>query len=210
MSEQPKSKAELAIDNLMHQLEPGTPRFLVLESAKRFKSSWVELGERLINVNENKLYREWGYVSFEEYCAKEVRIKKPTALKLTRAYRFLEKEEPQLLARKEELRPLPDYRSVDLLSQAQDKGLADEPFQELRKAVLEEERSHPTVLKRYRDVSPPPPRDELEKSALKRALMATRQLETALSELPPLPDRLQPTLPALRVFLEEARARMVA
>ena len=79
----------------MHQLEPGTPRFEVLESARRFKSSWVELGERLIAVNEKKLYREWGYITFEEYCAKEVRIKKPTALKLTRAYRFLEKEEPQ-------------------------------------------------------------------------------------------------------------------
>jgi len=210
MTEQPKSKAELAIENLMHQLEPGTPRFEVLESARRFKSSWVELGERLIAVNEKKLYREWGYITFEEYCAKEVRIKKPTALKLTRAYRFLEKEEPQLLAKREELRPLPDYRSVDLLCKAQEEGLAEEPYRDLRKAVLEEERSHPTILKRYRDVSPPPPAVELEKAALKRALAATRQLETALGELPALPERLQPTLPALRVFLEEAQARMVA
>jgi len=209
MTEQPKSKAELAIENLMHQLEPGTPRFEVLESAKRFKSSWVELGERLIAVNEKKLYREWGYITFEEYCSKEVRIKKPTALKLTRAYRFLEKEEPQLLAKQEELRPLPDYRSVDLLCKAQEEGLAEQPYQDLRKAVLEEERSHPTILKRYRDASPPPPADELEKAALKRALTATRQLESALGELPDLPERLQPTLPALRVFLEEAQARMV-
>ncbi|PLY02633.1 MAG: hypothetical protein C0624_08135 [Desulfuromonas sp.] len=210
MAEQPKSKAELAIENLMHQLEPGTPRFEVLESAKRFKSSWVELGERLIAVNANKLYREWGYITFEEYCSKEVRIKKPTALKLTRAYRFLEKEEPDLLTKREELRPLPDYRSVDLLCKAQEEGLAEEPYQDLRKAVLEEERSHPTILKRYRDVSPPPPADELEKAALKRALSATRQLEAALGELPELPERLQPTLPALRVFLEEAQARAAA
>jgi len=207
MSEQPKSRAEIAIEDLMHKLEPGTPRFQVLESARRFKSSWVELGERLIAVGEQKLYREWGYITFEEYCAKEVRIKKPTALKLTRAYRFLEKEEPELLARREELRPLPDYRSVDLLCKAREEGLAEEPYHDLRKAVLEEERSHPTILKRYRDASPPPA-DEREKAALRRALSATRQLETALGELPPLPDRLQPTLPALRVFLEEAQARV--
>lgn len=210
MSEQLKSRAEQAIENLMQQLEPGTPRFQVLESARRFKSSWVELGERLIAVNEKKLYREWGYVTFEEYCAKEVRIKKPTALKLTRAYRFLEKEEPQLLARQEELRPLPDYRSVDLLCRAREEGLAEQPYHDLRRAVLEEERSHPTILKRYRDTAPAPPQDEREKAALRRALSATKQLETALGELPPLPDRLQPTLPALRVFLEEAQARMVA
>ncbi len=210
MAEQPKSRAEQAIENLMQQLEPGSPRFQVLESARRFKSSWVELGERLIAVNEKKLYREWGYVTFEEYCAKEVRIKKPTALKLTRAYRFLEKEEPQMLARQEELRPLPDYRSVDLLCKAREEGLAEEPYHDLRRAVLEEERSHPTILKRYRDVAPPPPQDEREKAALRRALSATKQLESALGELPPLPDRLQPTLPALRVFLEEAQARMVA
>lgn len=207
MSDQPKTKAELAIENLMNNLEPGTPRFQVLDSAKRFKSSWVELGERLIAVSEKKLYREWGYVTFEEYCSKEVRIKKPTALKLTRAYRFLEKEEPAMLAKREELRPLPDYRSVDLLCKAREEGLPEEPYHDLRKAVLEEERSHPTILKRYRDVSPPPPADEMEKAALRRALSATKQLENALGELPPLPDRLQPTLPALKVFLEEAQAR---
>ena len=210
MSEQPKSKAEVAIEHLMHQLDPGTPRFQVLASARRFKSSWVELGERLIAVGEQKLYREWGYVTFDEYCAKEVRIKKPTALKLTRAYRFLEKEEPQLLARREELRPLPDYRSVDLLCKAREEGLAEEPYHDLRRAVLEEERSHPTILKRYKDVAPPASADEQEKAALKRALMATRQLETALGQLPPLPARPQPTPPALKVFLEEAQARMVA
>jgi hypothetical protein len=210
MSDQPKTKAELAIENLMNNLEPGTPRFQVLDSAKRFKSSWVELGERLIAVNEQKLYREWGYVTFEEYCSKEVRIKKPTALKLTRAYRFLEKEEPQLLAKREELKPLPDYRSVDLLCKAREEGLSEEPYHDLRTAVLEEERSHPTILKRYRDVAPQPPADELEKAALRRALSATTQLENALGELPPLPDRLQPTLPALKVFLEEAQARMAS
>ena len=154
MNESPKSSGEIHIERLMQELDPGSERYRVLDTAKRFKSSWVELGEQLLQVNRGKLFNQWGYTSFEEYCSREIRIKKPTAEKLTLAYRYLEKEEPALLARKGELKPLPDFRSVDLLRQArEEKDFSEEEYAGLRKAIIEDERSHPTVRKQFKEIA---------------------------------------------------------
>lgn len=154
MNESPKSSGEVHIERLMQELDPGSERYRVLDTAKRFKSSWVELGEQLLQVNRGKLFNQWGYTSFEEYCSREIRIKKPTAEKLTLAYRYLEKEEPALLARKGELKPLPDFRSVDLLRQArEEKDFSEEEYAGLRKAIIEDERSHPTVRKQFKEIA---------------------------------------------------------
>jgi len=183
MDETVKSKGEMVIERIMQELDPGSERYQVLAIAKRFKSSWVELGEQLIRVNSRGLFRQWGYESFEEYCAREVRIRKPTAQKLTQAYHYLEKEEPELLARHTELKPLPDFRSVDLLRQArQERDFSEEEYAELRRAVVEEDRSHPTVLKRFREVAGG--REEPDPAQLIRsALGAARRLETAIDQL---------------------------
>ncbi|MBL9038918.1 MAG: hypothetical protein JNG84_10410, partial [Archangium sp.] len=36
-------------------------RSTVAAAAKRFKSSWVELGKLLVQVNNEALFQEWGY-----------------------------------------------------------------------------------------------------------------------------------------------------
>ena len=48
MEESPKSKGEMVIERMMEELDPASPRYQVLATAKRFKSSWVELGEKLL------------------------------------------------------------------------------------------------------------------------------------------------------------------
>ena len=183
MSESRKSGGERHIEAIMRQLEPGSVRYLVLDSATRFKSSWVEVGEKLLQVMSSGGYREWGYGSFEDYCLQEIRIKRATAEKLTLAFRYLEKEEPELLERREELRPLPDFRSLDLLRRArEEEGFSEEQYGELRKSVVEEERSHPTVLKRFKEFTAlreePDPR-----GPLKASLSAARRLESSLRGL---------------------------
>lgn len=182
MTDIPKSSGERYIERIMEELDPSSERFQVLETAKRFKSSWVELGDRLLAVSSRSLYRDWGYGSFEDYCTKEIRIKKETAEKLTLAYRFMEKHEPELMARRQEPRPLPDYRSIDLLRQArEEKGFSDEEYADLRKRVIEEERSHPTVLKQFREVARSREEPVSDPSVqLKAALGAARRLDTAL------------------------------
>ncbi len=183
MTETPISSGEQHINTIMESLEPGSDRYEVLDKAKRFKSSWVELGEKLLQVSTKGCFREWGYQDFEEYCVQEIRIKRGTAIKLTMAYRFMEKEEPQLLSAREELKPLPDYRSIDLLRKAkEEKGFSEEEYDDLRKSVVEEERSHPTVLKKYKEVASL--REEVNPLApLKAGISAAKRLESALRGL---------------------------
>jgi len=120
MRETTKTKSELIIEQLMRELDPSSPRYLVLATARQFKSSWVELGEQLIKVKNKGEFQGWGYESFDDYCSREIRIRKETARKLTLAYRYLEQEEPSLLGAERRLQPLPDYRAVDLLRQARE------------------------------------------------------------------------------------------
>ncbi len=187
MPETPKSSSERHIETIMEHLEPGSDRYEVLDKAKRFKSSWVELGEKLLDVSKKGRFREWGYGTFEEYCVQEIRIKRGTAEKLTTAYRFMEKQEPQLLDRREELKPLPDYRSIDLLRKAkEEKGFTEEEYGDLRKSIVEEERSHPTVLKKFKEVAAL--REEVNPLLpLKAGVSAARRLDAALRNLETAP-----------------------
>ena len=209
MTEQPpKTKAELHIEEIMQQLDPSSERYRVLNSARRFKSSWVELGEELLKVNREHLYRDWGYESFEDYCSREVRIKKPTALKLTRAYNYLTQEEPQLLTRQTELNPLPDYRTIDLLRQArEDDQLTGDQYAELRRTALEQQRSHPTVLKQFKEMtaSDNDPQAERQRHC-KTALSAAKRLLGSLDELEDLAAAYRPPLVELLDLLEQAAA----
>jgi len=204
MEESPKSKGELVIERIMQELDPESPRYQVLATARLFKSSWVELGEKLLQVQKTGQFREWGYDSFEDYCSKEIRIRKPTAQKLTLAYRYLERDEPELLARQTELKPLPDYRSVELLRQArEEKAFSEEEYAELRRAVIEEERSHPTILKRFREVATSradePDQVQLDKSALALA----RRLDSTLQSISGLPPGCRKEIGGLIEFLQE-------
>jgi hypothetical protein len=205
MSTPPKSQGEKAIERIMQELDPASDRYQVLATAKRFKSSWVELGEKLLSVQQSSLYRSWGYESFEEYCLREIRIQKPTAQKLTLAYRYLEKEEPDLLARPTELKPPPDYRSVDLLRRAREESeFSEEEYADLRKAIVEEERSHPTVLKRFRETAATHHTEEIPPLVrFRSALTTARRLETALETVPELASGHLENLGDLIAFLTE-------
>src|SRR6476660_1901711 len=96
------SAAEADIAMKAQSLPPGTFRHTVLVAAKRFKSTWAELGRLLVQVRDEAKYEEWGYDSFEGYCLKELHIRKQTALKLTRSFSFLARHEsPETLKDKE-------------------------------------------------------------------------------------------------------------
>jgi hypothetical protein len=199
-SDTPRTKGELVIERIMQELDPASERYQILATAKVFKSSWVELGEKLLQVQRGVLFKEWGYDSFEDYCSREVRIKRPTAEKLTLAYRFLEKEEPALLARHTELKPVPDYRTFDLLRKAREEAsITDQDYAALRRAVIDEERSLPTVRKQFNELIAETP-DRVQH--LKGALATARRLETALQNLPEIPPPFTASLRELVTQLE--------
>ncbi len=208
MDERPKSKGEAALEQIMDELDPSSDRYQVLATAKSFKSSWVALGEKLLEVKRSGRFSEWGYENFEDYCSREVRIKKPTAQKLTLAYRYMEKEEPELMARQKELSPLPDFRSVELLRQArEEKNFSEEEYADLRKAVVEENRSHPTIAKRFKEVAQA--RDGSQDDPLlrlKACLGAARRLASSLDSVPEAPPAFMQGSAELITWLEEQLA----
>ena len=128
-----KPKSLQNIEEKMGGLDVNSLRYHVLESARNFKTSWIELGRSLYSVWKDKLYKQWGFATFDAYSAKEIGIKKPTAMKLLRSYYFLEKEEPAYLNKS------PSYEAVDLLRKAKDKKTLDmQDYSQLKKEIFED------------------------------------------------------------------------
>ena len=137
-----KPKSLQNIENKLASLEEGSLRHCVLKSAKNFKSSWIELGRLLYSVYKDKMYKEWGFGTFEVYAAKEIGIRKHTAMKLLRSYFFLEKEEPDYLSQgyleRADTAKFPGYEAVDLLRKAKSKkALNAEDYHKIRKDIFE-------------------------------------------------------------------------
>jgi len=131
----------------------------VLQAARHFKTSWVELGQFLFSIYKDKLFKSWGYITFETYCNKELSLKLTTASKLIKSYEFLEREEPRFadVSKIEETKPeqLPHYDSVNLLRLAkQSEKFTPEDLGELQESVLKKAREPQAVraqMKRIMD-----------------------------------------------------------
>lgn len=188
------TKSLSRIDEQMSALEPDSLRYQVLEQAKNFKVSWIELGRFLYTIYNDKHYRTWGFREFETYCVKEIGIKVLTAQKLLRSYHFLEKEEPAYVAREkyqgEDAPRVPDYESVNVLRQAKNRKLEEEDYSALKKKVLDEGSPVQAVRKQYREVleareteteSPEELREKRRQSSLKRYLTTLKSLHLELS-----------------------------
>lgn len=177
-------------------------RFHILNNAKNFKSSWVELGRALYSVYKDKMYKEWGYSTFDIYTVKEIGIRKQTALKLLRSYMFLEKEEPQYL-RKEYLEEtdaakVPSYESVDVLRQAKNKKVLDkEDYEHIKKEIFEDgkdaliARKDLTALIRERkELSPQEALEKRRSATVKRLVSVLKSLKKEAELLKLLPAAL--------------------
>ncbi|MDP3804419.1 MAG: hypothetical protein Q8Q87_02570, partial [Candidatus Omnitrophota bacterium] len=137
-----KSRSLERIEERMSSIAEDSIRYKILQSAKDFKTSWLELGRALYSVWRDKSYKEWGYLTFEAYTSKEIGIKKQTAMKLLKSYFFLEKEEPIYLqknyAESSEPSKLPTYESVNLLRLAKNKKMLDkDDYAQLKENILE-------------------------------------------------------------------------
>ena len=147
-----RTKSIRNIEEKLGNFDSDSMRHNVLESAKNFKTSWVDLGQAIYSVWKDKLYKDWGYAKFDVYTAKEIGIRKQTALKLLRSYYFLEKEEPLQLNKeyneRKDTASVPTYESVDVLRLAKAKKILDkEDYANIRKNVLEKGRDARDVRK---------------------------------------------------------------
>jgi hypothetical protein len=130
-------------------------------------------------------------MTFEAYTAKEIGIKKTTALKLLKSYYFLEKEEPSFLKKKDdgprgEVATLPSYESVNLLRLAKNnKGVDDESYHALKRDVFEAgkdvqdvRRSLAGIIHARDELDPEEARQRRRSAVLKRFIATLRSLRS--------------------------------
>ncbi|HUK66116.1 MAG TPA: hypothetical protein VLV17_04760 [Anaeromyxobacteraceae bacterium] len=177
--------ATAKIEAQLEQFPEGSVRRRVLECARRFKASWVDLGRLLCEVRDEALWKGWGYPGFETYCAKELFLRRQTVEKLTRSYGFLSRHEPALV-REQPPTSAPSFEVIEVLSRAEASGrLPDEGWREIKDEILEKA---PTPAAVNRQLSerygprPPPPRAPAEERLRKLAALAARLASACASE----------------------------
>jgi hypothetical protein len=149
----PRTKTDdvLRAAEIHHAHDPE--RSELIARVRRFKASWFELGESLTEVKRAEGFKKWGYASFEDYCAKELHLKRDTADKLTGSFAFLRKSAPEMLRRDGRDGPIPNYQAVDFLRRAEEEAtdVPAETLTELRRHVLEEGATLPKVTRLFRE-----------------------------------------------------------
>ena len=214
-----QTKGEAAVAKTRDQVEPGTFRHDVLSTAQKFKSSWVELGAQLVKVRDGGLFEEWGFASFEAYCAKELRIKKQTALKLTNSYSFLAKHERGVVRGVERdvadtelpersLQAVPAFEVISVLAGAEERGqLSEKDYKEIRDEIWSEEKPAAAVARelsqRYPPPKPPEPPADL---VVRRLAHAARRLASDLKACKKVPEGVAERAAALAEDVEELAA----
>jgi hypothetical protein len=197
--EEAKSKSLRNIEEKMENLDANSLRYHILESAKNFKCSWIELGRSLYSVFKDKMYKEWGYVNFDIYVSREIGIRKQTAMKLLKSYYFLEKEEPQYLKTDyvDSTRPsqIPGYESIDILRQAKNKkGLDEDDYNDLKKEIFEKGRDARelkknlgVIIRQRQELDPIEVQEKKKSATLRRLLGQLRLLKQEVQVLKMLP-----------------------
>lgn len=210
-----KTKSINRLEEKMKDMDTESLRFHILNNAKNFKSSWVELGRALYSVYKDKMYKEWGYSTFDIYTVKEIGIRKQTALKLLRSYMFLEKEEPQYLRKgyleETDAAKVPGYESVDVLRQAKNKKVLDkEDYEHIKKEIFEDGQDAQKVrkdltalIRERRELDPEVAQEKRKTATVRRLLSVLKSLKKEAELLKLLPAALLKETAQLIIRIEE-------
>ena len=194
-----KTKSLERIEEKMRDMDENSLRYQVLQKVKNFKTSWISLGQALYSVWKDKLYREWGYSTFDAYTAKEIGIKNSTAMKLLRSYYFLEKEEPAYLEKDytepKEVVSIPSYDAVNVLRLAKNKKALDKAdYAELKKKVFEKgqdareiKKDLTGLIREREELEPEEARKKRKIATLKRLLNTLKAVKRDAEALKILP-----------------------
>jgi len=196
--------AEDVITNKASEVPPGSFRHTVLLAAKRFKSSWVELGKLLTKVRNDALFQEWGYPHFEAYCLAELRIKKNTADKLTRNFGFLEKHEPEVMKTPELAEAAPAFEVVEVLAQAEERGqLSASEYKSIRDSIWNQEKPTSELRRDLVQQFPAPEVKTDSTGEIKRLWSLAKRLSAELHSNRKVPGAVRERADALAQDLEE-------
>lgn len=190
------------------EVPPGSFRQTVVLAAKRFKSSWVELGKLLVKVRNEALFEDWGYPTFDAYCLAELRIRKQTAEKLVRSFSFLDKHEPDRMERPQVVEEAPAFEVVEVLAQAEDRGqLSASEYKSIRDAIWNQEKPTSELRRELTERFPAPESSTSDLANLKRLWGLSKRLAAELHASKKVPKAVAERADALAGDLEELLAK---
>lgn len=194
-----QTNVDRALAALEEQYADDPERVELLRRTRRFKASWLELGEALSEVKRSKTWEKWGYDSMEAYAKAELKLRMDTVEKLTGSFMFLHKRAPEVLRRDPLEKELPSYQAVDFLRRAEERAEEDDTLPEgtmvdIRKKVLEDNVPVATVARLYKDTLFPV--SEEDKKAKDRAAIksSASKLRDLLAETDAVPKGLARTV----------------
>jgi len=176
-------------------------RATVAAAAKRFKSSWYELGRLLVQVRAADAWRPWGFESFDAYCTSELHIRRATAEKLLRSYGFLQRHEREDVEGAERA---PAFEVVTVLADAEERGqLTERDYARVRDSIWDPGRTPAELRRELTERFPPPERPVDAEAQLKRFAHTARRLATELRASSRVPGAAKRTAEALADELEK-------
>jgi hypothetical protein len=183
------TKTDRKLEDKMLAAAGDPMRANVIDKARSFKRSWLELGEALTTVLEKGSWEGWGYPSFDAYCKKELQITPSTAAKLTGSFRFLKSNAPTIIERShhDANAPVPDVRAVDFVQRAEERGAADKgTMAEIRHMAFDEGARAPMLARRFKSVAFPVSEEDNESRVLSQLSSSAKKLAALIAE-PNLP-----------------------
>jgi hypothetical protein len=173
------------MEDAMLAFAGDSERVHVIEVARAFKRSWIDLAQALTEVYERASWERWGFESFDAYCRKELHLKKNTTLKLLGSYRFLATNAPKVIARTQDQpeAPVPSLKAVDFVQRAAKRAAAPpEVMKEIETAAFEEGTDVPQLNRRFKEVAFPVDDAERKKRLKTQLGNAARRLAGLLAE----------------------------
>lgn len=203
-------KMDIVTDNIREK---------ILDQAKFFKTSWIELGRSLFAAWQDKMYKGWGYQRFEDYIKKEVGLNKELSMRLLKTYYFIEQEEPQYLkenfAESREAPTVPGYEAINVLRLAkQKKEVTKEDYASLRKSVFDKghdaaavRQDLTAIIKERKEVDPEEEREERSQQAVRKLILSLKLFEKDMHTLKLVPEDVREDAKGLLERLEKALSK---
>ncbi len=193
-----QTNVDRALAALEEQHADDPDRASLLRLSRRFKASWLELGEALSEVKRNKDWERWGYDSFETYTKNELKLRPDTVEKLTGSYLFLHKRAPEVL-RRDPLEALPSMKAIDYLRKVEaaaeeDDSLPKEAIADVRKQLLDDGVSVGKVAKLYNETLFPQSDHDKRESSKKAIKHTATKLRDLLADTTAVSKRLASTV----------------
>jgi hypothetical protein len=150
MNAAPRTKTDSAMETDQEKFRDDPERVQLLECARRFKASWLELAQALSETRRSGNWKRWGFETFEAYAKQELRLRPETVDKLTGSYQFLAKRAPDRLQGDALEQSVPSYQAIDFLRRAEETESAPrEVVRALYNKVMDENTSLPKLKKEF-------------------------------------------------------------